>query len=59
MTKAYEDYHKTAMQELAALTELFSDMLHSSLTSEEINQQADRHFANMDHAAAKYWEAQT
>lgn len=56
MTKAYEDYHNTFMAETTALIELFGGLLQGSKTADEINQQADQHFANLKDAATQYWE---
>lgn len=57
MSGAYEDYSKTVRSELRSLIGLFEGALSDPRPADEIKEQMDQHFANMDQAADRYWQS--
>lgn len=54
---AFEEYSNTVKAEADAMIDLLKGLLSGSRTGQEVSQQMDQHFANMDHAAAQYWQS--
>lgn len=54
---ALEAYNATFKAETEAMIDLLNGLLSGSRTGQEVNEQLDQHFANMDRAAEQYWQA--